>query len=206
MQRRTQVASTSQPTPLALLLQVRAGPASQPHGRQSSASSNVTHISPYLPHPAPSSQPRLQLGLLLVLLEGREGLPSPAGQATSESLRRRHSPAAVLIGSTRDPAVHCNPSHLPYAGSGAVVTSPARDTHTHTPQSTKARAPTVTTPPCSPHRASMPSRSRAQHNAGTRYQTGPVPETAFLHRKGRQAVTALVWLLPWFHRASSAAG
>lgn len=168
MQRRTQVANTytypahTPHTPLLpemphhlsgvlllllLLLQVRAERAASHTGVQSSARSNVTHISPYLPHPAPlSPSPNhdLQPGLLL---EAREGLPSGAGQAPPP----RRSGAgtardAVLIGhvahNTR--AVRCNPSYLPYAGSDAVVTSPARDTlaHTHiTPRAPQSPPP-----------------------------------------------------------------
>lgn len=54
------------------------------------------HLPPYPPPPtpAPSSQPQLQPGLLL---EAREGLPSPAGQATSQQ-----SPPQALLGRRPD--------------------------------------------------------------------------------------------------------
>ncbi|KAG6356782.1 hypothetical protein INS49_014656 [Diaporthe citri] len=98
--------------------------------------------------PTPRPRPNHDCSLAC-FWKGGKGLPSPAGQATSQSLRRRHSSTAVLIGSTRDPAVHCNPSHLPYAGSGAVVTSPARDTQhttTHKPGRHHHHHPTLLTP------------------------------------------------------------
>lgn len=168
------------------MLQVGAG---QPHGRDSSASSNVTHISPYLPHPAPSSQPRHAARFA----SGRAGRASISCWASPpfETFRRRHCSAVALIGPTSalQPVLFtvcrlwCR-RHL----TGA----------THTSRQA---------PPSPPHAGvSMPSRSQAktQHNAGTRYQTRST--TAFLQRKGRQPLTVLVWLLPWFHRASSAAG
>lgn len=98
---------------------------------------------------SPTPRPRPNHDCSLVCFwKGGKGFHLLLGKPPPKSLRRRHSPAVVLIGSTRDPAVHCNPSHLPHAGSGAVVTlTGAR----HTPHNTSQGA-TITTPPCSPHR------------------------------------------------------
>lgn len=115
------------------------------------------------------------------------------GKPPSSSLRRRPCWAAALIGPRRDMAVDCNPSCLPHAGLWCRRHLARRETHTHT------------THPAQP--APQASDECLLEASITReHDIRPRSRTAFLHRKGRQPVTALAWLLPWFHRASSAAG
>lgn len=141
------------------------------------------------PPPRPASQPQLQPGLLL---EAREGLPSPAGQATLQQ-----SPPQALLGRRPDWAagvIWRETATRPACRMPAVVPSsprPARDTHTHTHS------------PSPPHR---PQQCLLEASITRERDIRLGSRTAFLHRKGRQPVTALAWLLPWFHRASSAAG
>lgn len=147
-----------------VLLQVRAGRAASHTGGQSSARSNVTHISPYLPHLARLSQPRLQPGLLL---EGREGLPSPAGQIL---LRRRHCPAAVLIGPSRATGRYAA-TRLTCRMPALMPSSPHRR-HTHTHTQCQGATFTTTPPPGGGPRWLLEAPQSHQHNAG--YDIKPV--------------------------------
>ncbi|KAI7780447.1 hypothetical protein LA080_016066 [Diaporthe eres] len=135
-----------------VVLQVRAGqPASHTGCRAVPAAMSPTSR---LISPTPRPRPNHDCSLVC-FWKGGKGFHLLLGKPPPKSLGRRHCSAVVLIGSTRDSAVHCNPSHLPHAGSGAVVTSPARDTH-HTIQARQARAPPSPPHPAHPTGLDMP--------------------------------------------------
>ena len=115
-------------------------------GGQSSASSNVTHISPYLPHPAPL----VPTTTAARFASGRAGRASISCWASP----LQDHPAQALLGQDPDWADACTTTRLTYRMPALMPSSPRRR---DTPNTTHhARAP-----PSPPHAGvSMPSRKK----------------------------------------------
>lgn len=158
MQRRIQVANrTQQPTPptssaqvsllvllLLLLLQVRAGQSATRVGRAVPAAMSPTSR---LISPTPRHRPNHDCSLVCFWKRGK-GFHLLLGKPPLTVSGARHCPAITMIGPPRDfGGILQPPSYLPYAGSGAVVTSTGARHTTYTYHTHDKGATITTTPP-----------------------------------------------------------